>query len=52
LLPPFLITKPQVGEFLQLFDKVLTETPRVVPAVEASSSKIPLPVAMSAASSA
>jgi acetylornithine/N-succinyldiaminopimelate aminotransferase len=52
LLPPFLITKPQVREFLQLFDKVLTETPRVVPAVEASSSKIPLPVAMSAASSA
>ncbi len=52
LLPPFLVTKAQVNEFLQLFGKILTETPRVVPAAEASSSKTPLPAAMSAAATA
>ncbi len=52
LLPPFLISKAQVREFLQLFEKVLVETPRVVPAAEASLAKTPLPSAMSAASSA
>ncbi len=45
LLPPFLITKAQVREFLQLFEKVLTNTPRVVPAAKSSSSKISLPAA-------
>ena len=52
LLPPFLITKTQVREFLQLFETVLSKTPQVVPATEASSSKIPLPAAMSAAATA
>jgi acetylornithine/N-succinyldiaminopimelate aminotransferase len=50
LLPPFLITRLQVREFLNLFDKLLSETPRVVPAADASAKKIPSPVAMSAAS--
>jgi acetylornithine aminotransferase/acetylornithine/N-succinyldiaminopimelate aminotransferase len=52
LLPPFLITKAQVREFLNLFETVLSETPRVVPATESSSSKVPLSAAMSAASTA
>jgi predicted acetylornithine/succinylornithine family transaminase len=37
LLPPFLINKAQVREFLQLFECVLAETPRVVLAAAASS---------------
>ena len=48
LLPPFLITRAQVREFLQLFEKILSETPRVVPAAESCSSKAPVPAAMSA----
>jgi acetylornithine/N-succinyldiaminopimelate aminotransferase len=52
LLPPFLISKAQVREFLQLFETVLSKTPRVVPATESSSPKVPLSVAMSAASTA
>ena len=48
LLPSFLVTRAQVNEFLNLFEAVLSETPRVVPAAEPSSSKAPLPVAMSA----
>jgi acetylornithine/N-succinyldiaminopimelate aminotransferase len=52
LLPPFLITKVQVREFLQMLDKILSETARVVPATENSSSKTPLPAAMSAAATA
>jgi len=52
LLPPFLITRAQVREFLQLFETVLSKTPRVVPAAESSSPKVPLSVAMSAASTA
>jgi acetylornithine/N-succinyldiaminopimelate aminotransferase len=48
LLPSFLITRAQVREFLGLFEKILSETPRVVPAAESSSSKAPLPAAMSA----
>jgi acetylornithine/succinyldiaminopimelate/putrescine aminotransferase len=32
LLPSFLISKAQVREFLVLFEKVLSDTPRVVPA--------------------
>jgi acetylornithine/N-succinyldiaminopimelate aminotransferase len=51
LLPPFLVTKAQVREFLQLFEKILSETPRVVPATE-SSSKVPFRAAMSVASTA
>jgi acetylornithine/N-succinyldiaminopimelate aminotransferase len=52
LLPPFLISKAQVCEFLQLFETVLSKTPRVVPATESSSPKVPLSAAMSAASTA
>jgi len=52
LLPPFLITKAQVREFLGLFEQILSETPRVVPATESSASKAPLPAAMSAAATA
>jgi acetylornithine/succinyldiaminopimelate/putrescine aminotransferase len=48
LLPAFLITKAQVREFLGLFEQILSETPRVVPAAESSSLKAPLPAAMSA----
>ena len=52
LLPPFVITKAQVREFLGQFDKVLSETPRVVPAAETSAKKTPSPAARSAASAA
>jgi len=52
LLPPFLISKAQVREFLGLFEKILSETPRVVPAAETSSSKSPLPVALAAVAAA
>src|SRR4029077_10951371 len=52
LLPPFLISKAQVREFLHLLEKVLSETPRVLPAAESSSSKLSLPAAMSAAATA
>ena len=48
LLPPFLIPKAQVRELLQLFETVLSKTPRVVPAVEPSSRKSPLPAARAA----
>ena len=49
LLPPFLVTKAQVREFLQLFETVFSKTPRVVPATESSSPKVPLSAAMTAA---
>jgi acetylornithine/N-succinyldiaminopimelate aminotransferase len=52
LLPPFLIAKAQVREFLHLFEKILSETPRVVPVAESSSSKTALPAAMSAVATA
>jgi len=52
LLPPFLISRAQVREFLGLFDQVLSETPRVAAAAESSARKAPLPAAMSAASTA
>lgn len=52
LLPPFLVSKAQVREFLSLFEKVLSETPRVVPAAATSSMKTPLPAAMSATAAA
>jgi acetylornithine/succinyldiaminopimelate/putrescine aminotransferase len=51
LLPPFLISKVQVREFLRMFEAILKETPRVVPATEPSSLKASLPAAMSAAAS-
>jgi acetylornithine/succinyldiaminopimelate/putrescine aminotransferase len=43
LLPAFLISKKQVNEFLQLFETVLSQAPRVVPAAETSAKKNPLP---------
>jgi acetylornithine/N-succinyldiaminopimelate aminotransferase len=49
LLPPFVITQTQVREFLRLFEKVLSETPRMAPAKEQESSKAPLRAAHSAA---
>lgn len=52
LLPPFLIGKAQVREFLSLFETVLKETPRVVPATEYSAKNSPLPAAMSATAAA
>jgi acetylornithine/N-succinyldiaminopimelate aminotransferase len=39
LLPPFSITKAQVREFLTLFEKVLSQAPRVVQAAETSETK-------------
>ena len=51
LLPPFLISKALVREFLRMFEAILKETPRVVPATEPSSVKASLPAAMSAAAS-
>ena len=51
LLPPFLISTAQVREFLRMFEAILKETPRVVPAAESSSVKASLPAAMSAAAS-
>jgi acetylornithine/N-succinyldiaminopimelate aminotransferase len=50
LLPAFLIGRAHVREFLQQFEEVLSETPRVVPAAEPSSQKSSSPAAMSAAS--
>ena len=50
LLPPFLVSKAQVREFLNVFENVLSQTPRVVPAVEASEKKAPSPAARSATS--
>ncbi len=52
LLPSFLISKAQVREFLVLFEKVLSGTPRVVPAAETWSSKAPSPAARSATATA
>jgi predicted acetylornithine/succinylornithine family transaminase len=50
LLPPFLVSKGQVLEFLKLFENVLSQTPREVPASESAEKKAPSPVAKSAAS--
>jgi acetylornithine/succinyldiaminopimelate/putrescine aminotransferase len=52
LLPPFLITRAQVREFLQRFETVLSQAPRVVPATDSSARKDPLPSALSATSTA
>jgi acetylornithine/N-succinyldiaminopimelate aminotransferase len=52
LLPPFLISKAQVREFLQLLEIILSEAPRVAPATESFSAKAPLPAAMSAVATA
>jgi acetylornithine/N-succinyldiaminopimelate aminotransferase len=51
LLPPFLISKAQVREFLHRFETILSETARVVPAAE-SPSKAPLPAGMYVAATA
>ena len=48
LLPPFLIGKAQVREFLNLFENVLSQTPRVALAADTSEKKVPSPVAKSA----
>jgi acetylornithine/succinyldiaminopimelate/putrescine aminotransferase len=48
LLPPLLITKAQVREFLGLFEKVLSQAPRVVPAAETSETKTSSPTSRSA----
>jgi predicted acetylornithine/succinylornithine family transaminase len=48
LLPPFLITKTQVREFLSLFEKVLSQAARMLPAAETSETKAASPVAKSA----
>lgn len=50
LLPPFLVSKAQVREFLHLFETVLLQTPRVVPVTETSVTKTPSPAAKSVAS--
>ena len=50
LLPPFLVNKAQVREFLSLFEKVLSQAPRVVPAAETSETRLSSPAAKSVAS--
>ena len=50
LLPPFLVSKAQVREFIDRFEKILSATPRVVPAAESTATKAPLPAAMYVAS--
>ena len=45
LLPPLLLSRAQVREFLQLFEKVLSHTPRVVPTAESSREKTSPPAA-------
>jgi len=50
LLPPFLISPTQVREFLHLFEKVLSEAARAVPAAETFPSETSSPAAKSAAS--
>jgi acetylornithine aminotransferase/acetylornithine/N-succinyldiaminopimelate aminotransferase len=50
LLPPFLVSKGQVREFLNKFENVLSQTPRVAPAAESSEKKAPSPVARVATS--
>jgi len=50
LLPPFLISRGQVREFLNVFEKVLFQTPRVAPAAETSDKKAPSRVARVATS--
>ena len=52
LLPPFLISKAQVREFLNLFEAVLQQASRVLPAAKSFAKKTPLPAAKSAASTA
>ena len=49
LLPPFLISKAQVREFLHLFETILSRVPRVVPAPESSRPKTSVLAASSAA---
>jgi len=41
LLPPFIITRAQVREFLKLFEIVLAKTPRQAPAADSGKSGVP-----------
>jgi len=49
LLPPFIITRAQVREFLRLFTLVLEKTPRPIPMAETQNSAKPRRFARSAA---
>jgi acetylornithine/N-succinyldiaminopimelate aminotransferase len=49
LLPPFIITRAQVREFLRVFELVLTKTPRPASVPEAPKFQAPRPLAHSAA---
>ena len=49
LLPPFLITRAQVREFLRLFELVLAKTPKSISAATASPAATPRRLAQSAA---
>lgn len=49
LLPPFIITKAQVREFLKLFELVLEKTPKQAPASDSGNAAGPGRVARAAA---
>ena len=49
LLPPFVITRPQVREFLRLFELVLAKTPKSISAAPAQQAASSRPFAQSAA---
>jgi acetylornithine/succinyldiaminopimelate/putrescine aminotransferase len=49
LLPPFIITRAQVREFLKLFDQVLAKTPKQAAAPDAGNASSPGRVAHAAA---
>jgi acetylornithine/succinyldiaminopimelate/putrescine aminotransferase len=49
LLPPFIVTRAHVREFLRLFELVLAKTPRSASAPETQISRSPRPLAHSAA---
>jgi acetylornithine/succinyldiaminopimelate/putrescine aminotransferase len=49
LLPPFLITRAQVREFLRLFELVLAKTPKSISAATAPTAATPRRLAQSAA---
>lgn len=49
LLPPFIITRAQVGEFLKLFETVLAKTPKQAPASSAVNSAVSQGAAQAAA---
>jgi acetylornithine aminotransferase/acetylornithine/N-succinyldiaminopimelate aminotransferase len=49
LLPPFIVTRAQVAEFLRVFELVLIQTPKSISAASASSTANPRRLAQSAA---